>query len=141
MKTRFPDAAAFYADADTGQDALDDAFTKSSSADTVVLALFSRVSDGKGSVDLEPRHIDLIRNLAALPDGPKVVAVSFGSPYLLRHFPEVDAYLCLYKDTPETQSTAARALTGEMDITGKLPVSIPDLYPVGYGLELKKKTS
>jgi beta-N-acetylhexosaminidase len=141
MKARFPGLAAFYADADTGQDRLDEAFAQAASADAVVVALFSRVSDGKGSVDLEPRHIDLIRKLAELPDGPKVVAVSFGSPYFLRHFPEVDAYVCLYKNTPETQSTAARALAGEMDVTGKLPVSIPDLYPVGHGLELKKKAS
>jgi beta-N-acetylhexosaminidase len=67
------------------------------------------------------------------------VAVSFGSPYFLRHIPEVDAYLCLYKNAPETQALAARALAGELDITGKLPVAIPDFYPVGHGLELKKK--
>ena len=36
-----------------------------------MLALFSRLSDRKGSVDLDPRHIDLIRKLAALPDGPR----------------------------------------------------------------------
>lgn len=140
MKARFPGTAAFYADADTGQDLLDDAFAKASSAGTVVLALFSRLSDQKGSVDLEPKHIDLVRRLAALPNRPKIVVVSFGSPYLLRHFPDVDAYLCLYKDTPETQTAAARALAGEIDISGKLPVSIPDLYPIGHGLELKKKT-
>ncbi len=140
MRSRFPEAAAFYADADTGQDRLDEAFTKASSADTVVLALFSRLVDRKGSVGLEQSHIDLIRRLAALAGGPKVVAVSFGSPYLLRSIPEVHAYLCMYKDTAETQSTAAMALAGEMDVTGKLPVSIPDLYPVGHGLELKKKT-
>ena len=141
MRARFPGAAAFYADADTGQDRLDDAFAKASSAGTVVLALFSRLSDRKGSVDLEPKHIELIRKLRALPGGPKIVAVSFGSPYVLRHFPDIDAYLCLYKDDPETQSTAARALVGEVDVTGKLPVSIPDLYAIGHGLELKKKTS
>ena len=54
--------------------------------------------------------------LAVLPDGPKIVVVSFGSPYLLRHFPDVDAYLCLYKDTPEAQAIAARALAGELHI-------------------------
>ena len=111
----------------------------SASAETVVVALYSRISDGKGSVDLEPRHIELVRKLAALPEGPRVVALSFGSPYFLRHFPEVDAYVCLYKNTPETQEAAARGLAGELDIGGKLPVSIPDLYPVGHGLELKKK--
>jgi beta-N-acetylhexosaminidase len=139
MKTRYPAAAAFYADGDTGQEALDEAFAQAATAGTVVAALYSRLSDRKGSVDLDPRHIDLIRKLAALPDGTKIVVLSFGSPYFLRHFPEVDAYLCLYKNTAETQSTAARALAGEMDVTGKLPVSIPDLYPIGHGLELKKK--
>jgi beta-N-acetylhexosaminidase len=139
MRKRFPDAAAFYADGDTGQEALDEAFTKASGAGTVVFALFSKVSAGKGSVDLEPRHVDLIRRFAALENGPAVVVVSFGSPYFLRHFPEADAYICLYRNTPETQDIAARALTGEMDIGGKLPVSIPDLYPVGHGIALKKR--
>jgi beta-N-acetylhexosaminidase len=51
----------------------------------------------------------------------------------------VDAYVCIYRNTPETQAIAARALAGEMDVAGKLPVSIPGLFPIGHGLELKKK--
>jgi beta-N-acetylhexosaminidase len=139
MRKRFPDAAAFYADGDTGQESLDGAFAEASGADTVVFALFSKVSAGKGSVDLEPKHVDLIKKFAALENGPAVVVVSFGSPYFLRKFPEVDVYLCLYRNTPETQDIAARALIGEMDLGGKLPVSIPDLYPVGHGIVLKKR--
>jgi beta-N-acetylhexosaminidase len=140
MTAKFPGAGVFYADGDTGQERLDEAFARASASGVVVAALFSRLSDRKGSVDLDPRHVELIRRLAALPAGPKTVVVSFGSPYFLRHFPDVDAYLCLYKNTAETQSAAARALAGEMDVTGKLPVSIPDLYPVGHGLEMKKRT-
>lgn len=140
MRARFP-AAAFYADGDTGRETLEDAYAEAAGADTVVIALFSKVSAGKGSVDLEPKHVDLIRKLAALERGPAVVVVSFGSPYFLRHFPEVDAYICMYRNTPETQDIAALALTGEMDIGGKLPVSIPGLYPIGHGLELKKRAS
>ena len=138
MRTRFPAAAAFYADGDTGRETLDEAFAGASGAATVVLGLFSRVSAGKGSADLEPKHVDLIRKLAALENGPVLIAVSFGSPYFLRHFPEADAYICMYRNTPETQEIAARALAGEMDIAGRLPVPLPDLYPVGHGLELKK---
>ncbi len=140
MRKRFPGAAAYYADGDTGSEALEEAFAGASTADTAVLALFSRLSDRKGSVDLDPRHVELVRRLAALEDGPAVVVVSFGSPYFLRHFPEVDAYACLYRATPEAQATAARALAGEIDIGGRLPVSIPGLYPVGHGLELKRRT-
>jgi beta-N-acetylhexosaminidase len=139
MRTRFPDAPAFFADGDTGSESLEEAFAAAAGANTVVLALFSRLSDRKGTVDLEPRHVDLVRRLAALENGPAVVAVSFGSPYFLRRIPEVDAYLCLYRNTPETQAIAARALAGEMDIGGRLPVSIPGLYPIGHGLTLERK--
>jgi hypothetical protein len=31
-------------------------------------------------------------------------------------------------------------MAGEIDITGKLPVSISDLYPIGHGIDLKKRT-
>jgi beta-N-acetylhexosaminidase len=37
------------------------------------------------------------------------------------------------------QEAAARAIFGESDIEGRLPVSIPGLYPAGHGLTLKKK--
>jgi beta-N-acetylhexosaminidase len=139
MRMRFPEAVAFYADGDTGREGLEDAFAKAGGAETVVFALFSKVSAGKGSVDLEPKHVDLIKKFTAQENGPAVVVVSFGSPYFLRKFPEVDVYLCLYRNTPETQDIAARALVGEMDLGGKLPVSIPDLYPVGHGIALKKR--
>lgn len=140
MRERFPGAAAFYADGDTGREALDEAFARAAEADTAVVALFSRLSDGKGSVDLEPRHVDLVRRLAELEGGPAVVAVSFNSPYFLRHIPGVDAYVCLYRATPEAQAVAARALCGELDVSGRLPVSIPGLFPVGHGLELRRAT-
>jgi beta-N-acetylhexosaminidase len=141
MKKRFPAADTFYADGDTGREALEEAFTRAAAADTVVIALFSRLSDGKGTVGLQPGHIEFVRRLASAADGPAVVAVSFGSPYLLRHFPEVDAYVCLYRGTPEAQAVAARAIAGEMDVSGRLPVPIPGLYPVGHGIELKRRTS
>jgi beta-N-acetylhexosaminidase len=69
-----------------------------------------------------------------------VVVVSFGSPYFLRHFPEVDAYMCAYRYADEAMKAAAKALFGEIDIQGKLPVSIPGLYPIGHGLTVPKRT-
>ncbi|HPW18531.1 MAG TPA: glycoside hydrolase family 3 N-terminal domain-containing protein [Candidatus Aminicenantes bacterium] len=140
MRRRFPGAPAFYADGATGAELLDEAFARAAAADTVVLALFSRLSDQKGTVELDPRHVERIRALASLEGGPAVVAVSFGSPYFLRHIPEVDAYVCLYANTPETQAVAAQALAGEIALTGRLPVAIPGLYPVGHGLVLERKT-
>lgn len=133
---RLPGLRVFYADGDTGREKLDEALSAASQADLVVAALFSSLRSGKGTVDLEPVQAEFIRKLKAA--GVRVVALSFGSPYFLRHFPEVDGYLCLYRNTPETQELAAMALTGEIRLSGRLPVSLPGLYPRGHGLVLEK---
>ena len=139
MKKRDPEILAFYADGDTGEDELDADAARCAGVDTVVFALFSRLTSSKGSVDLEPKHAALVKYFAAQEGGPAVLAVSFGSPYFLRHFPEVDGYVCMYRNTPETQQIAARALFGELDISGRLPVSLPGLYPAGHGIQLRKR--
>jgi hypothetical protein len=38
---------------------------------------------------------------------------------------------------PTLQQAVARALLGEIDVTGKLPISLPGLYPRGTGIQLK----
>jgi beta-N-acetylhexosaminidase len=137
VRSRSPETIVFYADGDTGQESLDEAVQKAGEADAYVCALFSSLSAWKGSVGLSAKHVELIRKLV---EGEKpVVVLSFGSPYFLRDFPAVDAYLCFYRNQPQMQAVAARAIFGEVDLTGKLPVSLPGLYPAGHGLVLKKK--
>jgi beta-N-acetylhexosaminidase len=128
---------AYFADGDTGRESLGEAEAKAAGADAVVFALFSTLRSWKGTVDLDPKHIELVKRVAA--GGTPVIVVSFGSPYFLRHFPDVDAYLCMYRNTPQTQEIAARALFGELALKGKLPVSMPGLYPAGHGLTLDKR--
>jgi beta-N-acetylhexosaminidase len=65
-----------------------------------------------------------------------VVGISFGNPYLLQSFPELRTYLVAYGDMPSLQQATARALLGEIDITGKLPISLPGLYPRGTGIQV-----
>lgn len=136
MQSRIPGARVFFADGDTGREKLEEAFGAASSSELVVVALFSSLRAYKGSVDLEPAHVELIKRIKAA--GVTTVVLSFGSPYFLRHFPEVDAYLCLYRNTPETQQLAVRALFGEIRVAGRLPVSLPDHFPRGHGLILEK---
>lgn len=127
----------FYADADTGQEYLDSASAKALEAEVFVFALFSNLQAGKGSVGLDEKHIELIKKFT---EGQRpVIVISFGSPYFLRNFPDVDAYLCLYRNTGLTQEIAAKAIFGEIEIKGKLPVSLPGLYPIGHGIFLSKK--
>ncbi len=126
---------AFYADAYTGQEFMRQARKKASQSDEIVIALFSRLRSWKGSIGLEPRQLKLVKDLAA--SEKPVVVVSFGSPYFVRDFPEVEAYLCSYRFARDSQAAAVRALFGEIGVSGKLPVSISEHYPRGHGLELK----
>ena len=137
MKRRVPRAIEFYAEASTGGEFIAEAVEKTREADVVVIGLFSRVSARKGNVGLDLKHIQLINELA---DGhQRVVVVSFGSPYFLRNFKDVDAYLCAYRYADESQLSTVKALFGEIDIVGKLPVSIPGIFSIGHGLKIPKK--
>lgn len=138
FEKRCPEPIIFYADAFTGQEFIQEAVEKARDADVILFALFSRLYARKGSVELDLKHIQMINESIALKK--PVVVVSFGSPYFLRHFPEVSSYLCAYRHASEAQKAAVKAIFGEIDIKGKLPVSIPDLYSIGHGLELLKKS-
>ncbi len=134
MEKRRPGVLTAYADAFTGQEYINRAKEEAKSAETVVFALFSSLRTAKGSVDLVPQHIELVKEFAACP--ARIIVISFGSPYFLRHFPDVDAYVCLYRNTAQAQETAARALFGEIEVQGRLPVSIPGLYPASHGIKM-----
>ena len=75
--------------------------------------------------------------LTALSDGPRpVLLVSFGNPYLVRAFPKVSGYLAAFSTVPVSESAVAKALFGEIALTGRLPVSIPGVAKLGDGIQL-----
>ena len=65
--------------------------------------------------------------------GRKPIVVAFGNPYLLQQLPWVPSYLVAWGGFPVSQQAAARALLGMSPITGRLPISIPPLAPLGTG--------
>ena len=73
--------------------------------------------------------------------GRPVIAVAARDAYDVAHFPEVPAYLATYSWTGVSLESLVRVLYGEVDPTGRLPVTIPEaddpdstLYPFGHGL-------
>ena len=66
-----------------------------------------------------------------------VVGVSFGNPYLLQSFPAMHTYVVAYGDMPSLQRAVARALLGQTGFSGRLPISLPGLYPRGTDIQLK----
>jgi beta-glucosidase-like glycosyl hydrolase len=112
------------------------ALEKARGADLVIASLYGRVRSGQvSSVGLPDPGARALTTLIA--NKAPLVGISFGNPYLLQSFPELRTYLVAYGDMSSLQQAAARAVLGEIDITGKLPISLPGLYPRGTGIQLK----
>ena len=105
-------------------------------ADLVLASLYGRVRTGQVSSVGVPNAGARALNTLLRTKTP-VIGISFGNPYLLQSFPDLQTYLVAYGDMPSLQQATARALLGEIDITGKLPISLPGLYPRGTGIQVK----
>jgi beta-N-acetylhexosaminidase len=103
--------------------------------DVAILALFVRVSDRKGDVDVPADQIPLINQL--YKSGKPVVTAALGSPYLIERFPQAETWLSAFGISDVAQISIARALFGEIPIRGHLPVTIPGInLKAGFGIEL-----
>jgi len=109
-----------------------------SRADIVIAAMYGRVRSGaRNSVGVPEAGASILNNLLA--DNKKVIGVSYGNPYVLTAFPQLKTYLVAYGDMSELQLASVTAMLGSQDITGRLPISLPGLYPRGTGIQLVKK--
>jgi beta-N-acetylhexosaminidase len=104
-----------------------------------VVAAFVSVAAYRGNVALPGNFGALVEGLVATKR--PVTLIALGSPYLLRAFPNVSAYLASYSVVPPSEIAAVRALLGQIPIRGKLPVSIPGFAKNGDGLELPARVS
>ncbi len=112
------------------------AVERAANADLVIASLYGRVRTGQSSSIGLPEQGARALN-ALLGRNVAVVGISFGNPYLLGNFPALKTYVVAYGDMPALQQAAARALMGETDITGRLPITLPSLYARGTGIHLK----
>ncbi len=84
---------------------------------------------------------DLI-SISKLAENSDVIFTLFANPYSLRNFQGIDqinSVLIAYSDEQDVQFAAAQAIFGAFIVNGKLPVGINENYPVGTGLDTKKK--
>ena len=110
------------------------------SADLVIASMYGRVRSGQArSVGLPDPGVRVLTTL--IESKVKLLGISFGNPYLLQSFPGLRTYVVAYGDMPSLQQATARALLGEIDVVGKLPISLPGLYPRGTGIQVKAKSN
>jgi beta-N-acetylhexosaminidase len=65
----------------------------------------------------------------------KTVVISFGSPYFLDDFPQIENYVCAYSNALTSETAAVKALFGEIPFRGRLPVTIPGVAQRGAGMD------
>jgi len=107
-------------------------------ADSVIVSMYGRVRTGQArSVALPEAGAKVLNELMSRP--VRLVGISFGNPYLLLSFPRLATYVVAYGDMPSLQEAAADSLLGKNDVTGRLPISLPGLYPRGTGIQLKAR--
>jgi beta-N-acetylhexosaminidase len=129
---RFPRAVTVQVDDQSTASEIDLVRKLAQMADALVVNGFIRVAAYKGSIDLTAAETALLKDLEGMPK-PFVFTV-FGSPYVLTQMPELPSYIVTYDTSPLAESAAVRAITGEIEFKGKLPISLPGLYPIGHGL-------
>lgn len=92
----------------------------SNDADTGVLALSAMARAFRGRIGIDPEAVAQARSRLGTK---RVIAVSFGSPYVHRDVAS-DAAMCVFDDSEASQRAAARALVGEIPMPGQLPVAL-----------------
>ena len=101
------------------------------SSDLVLLCSYLAPSYSAASASAGAGVIEFMRSISRR--APRVVLMNFGNPYLLQQVPNVSTYLLAWGGFPISQRAAAQALLGVNPITGRLPISIPPLLPLGAG--------
>jgi beta-N-acetylhexosaminidase len=101
-------------------------------SDAIVASVFVRIASYSGRMDLSERQVALLESLAA-GDKP-LVAVLFGNPYTATVLQKLPALLLTYETFDAVEAAAVRAIAGEAAVGGKLPISLPGMFPIGHGL-------
>ena len=122
FQAKFPRSMRALVHEQTNDDYYDKVLEAAKEADLLVLSSFIKVKAYQGTVSLSKKHETFIQKLLSMKI--PTVLISFGNPYLLSLFPKVNTYLCGFGDTKVTQKAMLKALTGEIEIRGKLPISI-----------------
>jgi len=98
------------------------ASARNSDADVLVIGTYNALYyDGQKA---------LVHELLAL--GIPTILMVVGMPYDLMAFPEATTCLVTYSNRDLALEEAARALFGNVEPLGRLPVSLPGLYDVGW---------
>ena len=142
MRARNQDTHVLYIDPRIANPMTDQVMQAVANAQSVVAAVYLVPTAGRmarvqgvlqGTASMSDASVDLLRRVLR-EAGNKTVVVAMGTPYVASSIPEVGTYMCTFSNASVAETAAAKALYGEIEIRGKLPVSIPGVAVRGSGL-------
>jgi beta-N-acetylhexosaminidase len=86
---------------------------------------------GTISASLDPQQTALVN--AVLDTGAPTVTVALRTPYDLTAYEVAATHVCTYGLRQPSLDALAAALFGTMPFAGRLPVTVSERYPIGYG--------
>lgn len=132
VQRRVPNAKIAKLDPRSTQPDYDKVLSDAKGFENIILAVFVKRAAEKGTVRLPDMQTNFVQK--AIASDKNVAVIAFGSPYLIRQFPEAKTYAVTYAIEDVAQFAATKTLFGEVKFQGKLPVSIPNLFEIGAGI-------
>ncbi len=143
IKARVSDANVIYVDPRSAAAMKPAILNAVDEAQAVIAAIYVVPTAGKAM-----KSVNGVTNSVALNDASgallqavlehaaqKTVVAAMGNPYVAQDFPAIQNYLCTFSNAGVSEISAVKALFGEIEIRGRLPVSIPNIAQRGAGIE------
>ena len=136
FRARIPDARVIYLDPRFATGMSDEVLKAVDEAKIVVAAVYvvpvaGKVGNTVAMADATGTLLQQVLDRAA----EKTAVVAMGNPYLAADFPKIQNYMCTFSNATVSEIAAIKALFGEIEIRGHLPVSIPNVAQRGTGIE------
>ena len=144
LRARTPDARVIFVDPRIAAGSTQEVMNAVNEAENIVAAIYLVPVPGRAV----RREGTTAVNTISMPDSTaallqailkarrnNTVVVSFGSPYFLADFPEIENYVCAYSNASPSETAAVKALWGEIPFRGRLPVTIPGVAVRGMGMD------
>jgi len=135
LRTKAPQMRATLLDPQLPVEELDKLADEAGRCENVVLVAYVTSSAYRGNVELAGNYPGFVQRVMA--SGKPVAFVALGNPYLLRTYPAVAAYIAAYSTAQPSETASVKALLGEIEVDGHLPVTIPGLAPAGFGMKME----
>jgi beta-N-acetylhexosaminidase len=144
LRARIPDARIIFVDPRIAAGSTAEIQSALASAENVLAAIYlipvpgravrKEGSTGVNTISVPDATAALLQSILEAKR-EKTAVVSFGSPYFLADFPQIENYVCAYSNAITSETAAIRALFGEIPFHGRLPVTIPGIAQRGVGAD------